>query len=348
MSGGRTEQPTPRRVEEARRRGEVAVSRELTGVAALAGGLAALVGTAGASAAGLAAHLRATLAAAPEAADAAEAGPALARAAALLATALAPVLLASTASALAAGLLQTRGLFAAGAVAFRAERLHPAHNLRKLVSPGQLAQHGLALGKATAGILVGVSCAGPLAPAVARLPALGPGAVLASAGPLLLPLVARLLPLVALFAAVDLALARRAHLRALRMTRDEVLREQRQEEGDPRHKAERRRRHRALLDATPVSRATCVVVNPTHLAIALLHDRAGEDAPLVVAKGAGAVAARIRREARRAGVPVIHDVPLARALWRLAGLGEAIPEELYDAAAAVLVHVHGLPGEGPP
>jgi flagellar biosynthesis protein FlhB len=62
----------------------------------------------------------------------------------------------------------------------------------------------------------------------------------------------------------------------------------------------------------------------------------------VLAKGAGDEAARIRSAARRAGVPVVHDVPLARALFRLAEVGEAIPEELFEAAAAVLAHLYGL------
>jgi len=85
-----------------------------------------------------------------------------------------------------------------------------------------------------------------------------------------------------------------------------------------------------------------VVVNPTHLAVALGHERGNDEAPRVLAKGAGGEAARIRAAARRAGVPVVHDAPLARALFRLAGVGEAIPRELFEAAAAVLAQVYRL------
>jgi type III secretion protein U len=349
MSGARSERPTPRRLREARRRGEAAVSRDLTGLAALAGGGAALVATARASGTALAAHLRATLTAAPRVEDALAPLPALARAAAVLALAAAPVLVAAAGAAIGAGLLQSGGLFAPRAAAFRAGRLDPARNLANLVSPAQAGRIALALARATAALAAAATAAEVLSPAVAGLPALAPGAQLAAAGALLRQVAARVLPALALFAAIDLALARRAHRRALRMTRDEVVREQREDEGDPRHRAERRRRHRALLEAAPIARATCVVVNPTHLAVALRHDRAAADeAPVVVAKGAGAEAARIRRAARRAGVPVVHDVALARALWRLAHLGEVIPEELYEAAAAVLVHVHGLAPEAGP
>jgi type III secretion protein U len=121
-----------------------------------------------------------------------------------------------------------------------------------------------------------------------------------------------------------------------------VVRERRDEEGDPRHRAERRRLQRALAGAGPVRRAACVVVNPTHVAVALEHARGSDEAPVVLAKGLGEAAARLRAEARRAGVPIVRDVALARALYRLAEVGDAIPEELYDAAAAVLVHVHAL------
>jgi type III secretion protein U len=87
-----------------------------------------------------------------------------------------------------------------------------------------------------------------------------------------------------------------------------------------------------------------VVMNPTHLAVALRHERGGPEAPRVVAKGAGGAAARIRSAARRAGVPIVRDVPLARALHRLVEVGEEIPEELYRAAAVVLVHLYGKGG----
>jgi type III secretion protein U len=145
----------------------------------------------------------------------------------------------------------------------------------------------------------------------------------------------------------DLLVARRRLRRQLRMTREEVARERRDDEGDPRHKAERRRLHRAVLAAGPVCRAACVIVNPTRIAVALEHTRGSDDAPIVLAKGIGDAAARLRAQARRAGVPIVRDVALARALYRLAEVGDAIPEELYDAAAAVLVHVHGLAQEVP-
>jgi type III secretion protein U len=154
------------------------------------------------------------------------------------------------------------------------------------------------------------------------------------------PLAVRLAIALAVIGVVDLALERRRVRRALKMTREEVRRELREDEGDPDRRADRSRAHRALVEAGPIAGATVVVVNPTRVAVALRHDREGEGAPRIVAKGTGSMAARIRSAARRAGVPIVRDVPLARALHRLADVGDELPEELYDAAAALLAHLY--------
>jgi flagellar biosynthesis protein FlhB len=345
VSGERTEKPTPRRLREARRRGEVAASRDVTSLGALVAGGAAAVLALRYVAGEIARHLRAGLESAVVGGNVAGAAAAVAGASALLVSVLAPVALAAAGGALAAGLLQTRFLVAPAAAAFRAERLDPARNLRRLASMDQALTIVLALAKAAVALAVAWPPARAALPSLAALPGIDVGALPRAVAAFLSPIALRLVGVAAAFAALDLAVVRLRHARALRMTRDEVRREHRQDEGDPVHKAERRRRHKALVDAPAVGRATCVVVNPTHLAVALLHVRGSDAAPLVLAKGAGAEAARIRATARRAGVPVVRDVRLARALWRLAEVGDEIPVELYDAAAAVLVHVHGLPAE---
>jgi len=344
VSGDRTEAPTPKRVADARRRGDVPQSRELTGAAALLGGLAALAFAAPGAARDLAASLASTLARAPLEPPAGAAGAGALAALgqggwAVLRLALAPALGAAGA-ALAAGLLATGANFAPGALSPRADRLDPFRGLRRLAAPANLA--AVALGIAKGAVLVAVAAAWfrGAAAGLAGLARAEPSALL-RASPALLELALRLAVVFAAFGLLDLALARRRHRRALRMSREEVRREQREDEGDPAHRAERRRIHRALLQAGPVRKATVVVVNPTHVAVALHHDRAAGDAPLVLAKGAGLAAARIRSAARRAGVPIVRDVPLARALHRLAEVGEEIPEELYEAAAAVLAHLYG-------
>ncbi len=337
MSGERTETPSLRRLREARRRGEVAVSTELTGAAALAGGLLALSAV-GPVLAGAAARL---LRAALETAPLAPAAPAMALRSAAGAVAGGVALLAGGAlgGALAAGLLQTGFLFAPAALAPRVERLDPVRGAQRLLSPSQLAAVGLGLAKAAVLVWVGTAWLRGAAPSLAGLLRLEPAA-LWRVLPLLAGLAIRLALALLLLGALDLLRVRRRHLRALRLTRDEARREQREDEGDPELRGERRRLHRGLLEAGQVARATVVVVNPTRLAVALQHAREGADAPRVVAKGVGRSAARIRSAARRAGVPVVRDVPLAQALHRLAEVGDEIPEELYDAAAVVLAHLY--------
>jgi len=145
------------------------------------------------------------------------------------------------------------------------------------------------------------------------------------------------LALVAL-GAVDWLAARRRWRRGLMMTRDEVRREHKEREGDPRFKAERQRLHRELAEqrmVDDVRKADFIVVNPDHLAVAVRYDPDAHDAPVVVAKGERLVAARIRQLAAEAGVPVYRDVGLARALAELPE-GDEIPEALYEAVAELL------------
>jgi flagellar biosynthesis protein FlhB len=141
---------------------------------------------------------------------------------------------------------------------------------------------------------------------------------------------------------VDVLVTRRAWLRRLRMSKDEVRREYKESEGDPQLKAARERAYHELLAQVTIANvrtASVVVVNPTHLACALRYDeKEGDEAPVVVASGEGDLAARIVQAAREYGVFVVQDVPLARALVELQ-VGDIIPEALYEAVAEILREV---------
>ena len=137
---------------------------------------------------------------------------------------------------------------------------------------------------------------------------------------------------------VDLLLTRRAWLMRHRMSKDEIKREHRESEGDPAIKAARRRAHQeALTGATlgALKTASVVVVNPTHLAIALKYSEQDDQAPSIVAQGQGEMAKLIIDAARAYGVPIVRDVPVARALNELE-IGDEIPEALYEAVAEIL------------
>jgi len=124
-----------------------------------------------------------------------------------------------------------------------------------------------------------------------------------------------------------------------KMTKDEVKREHKESEGDPHSRQERERLHREILSQATldqVRKADVLVVNPTHLAIALKYDEeSDQEAPEVLVKGQDELARRMIDAAREAGVPVLRDLPLAHALWELEE-GDEIPETLYEAVAAVL------------
>jgi type III secretion protein U len=343
VSGARTEQPTPRRLREARARGEVARSADLQAAAALAGGLAGLAVAGRGMVEALSRALLATATGAGWSAD--PAGLAHGTLELVVRLALPPAACALAAAAL-AGALQTEFAFSLAAARPRLERLDPVRGLARLADLGQVTRAALGLAKALLVLGLLGAWSADAARALAALPrAAAPGA-LGAAAPLLAGLALRLAATLAVLGVLDLLLERRRLHRALRMTRDEVRRELREDEGDPARRAERRRAHRALVEAGAVARATVVVVNPTLVAVALRHERGGAGAPVVVAKGTGPAAARVRSAARRAGVPVVKDVPLARALLRLADVGDEIPEELYDAAAALLAHLY-RPQEAP-
>jgi flagellar biosynthetic protein FlhB len=149
-------------------------------------------------------------------------------------------------------------------------------------------------------------------------------------------------------AAIDYAYQKRRVMKQLRMTRQELREEMKQQEGNP--EMRRSIRSRALAVSRnqmirAVSMADVVVVNPTHYAVALKYD-AAKGAPQVVAKGAGAVAAGIRTQAERNGVPIVHEPVLTRTLYSACEIGQLIPANLYEAVAHLLAFVFGLRAKG--
>ncbi len=335
----RTLPPSGRRIREARRRGDVPVSRVLVGLGSTSLGLAALVATAPALAREEAAALRKALAAAVSEVEPVLLDLAMAALGRIALLSAAPAA-AACAGAILAGLPQTGGLFAPEAVRIRWDRIEPAAGFRRLLSlsgPGQAAYATLV---SVAALALGARLLADRIPLLSQVPRMRAGAAWTEAAGAVGSAIPALLGLLAGAGLADLLLLRHRHLRRLRMTRTELERDHREDDGDPRQRAERRRLHASLAGAP--GRPTCLVVNPTRLAVAIAHRRGGDDPPFVLGKASGIRAAALRREARRLGIPVVPDRALARALFRLADVGEAIPEELYEATAALLAHVHGL------
>jgi flagellar biosynthetic protein FlhB len=149
-------------------------------------------------------------------------------------------------------------------------------------------------------------------------------------------------------AAVDLLVVMRRNRKSTRMTKKEVADENKNSEGDPMIRAMRRSRQLAIgrnRMIAAVTGADVVLLNPTHIAVALKYE-AGKSAPRVIAKGADAVALKIREKAAAEGIPMVEDIPLARALHAACEVGQEIPAELYTAVARVLAFVMSLKSRG--
>jgi len=138
------------------------------------------------------------------------------------------------------------------------------------------------------------------------------------------------------------------HEQSLRMTRQEILEESKETEGRPEIRGKIRERMRQIMRRrmmSQVPKADVVVTNPTHYAVALRYDPLKMKAPVVVAKGQGYVALRIREIAQVARVTIVENKPLAQALYKTVEIGQAIPEKLYQAVAEVLAFVYRLKGK---
>ncbi len=142
-----------------------------------------------------------------------------------------------------------------------------------------------------------------------------------------------------IIAIIDLVYQRWNYEEQIKMSKDEVKDERKQAEGDPKVKQEQRRKMMKMMASRmfdDIPKADVVITNPTHYAVALQYDPLVAPAPLVLAKGVNRVAERIKEVARENGVPIEENKPLAQALYKQVEIGETIPEELFQAVAAIL------------
>ena len=147
------------------------------------------------------------------------------------------------------------------------------------------------------------------------------------------------------FGCVELFRETRRHSNQLRMSKQEIKDEAKESEGNPHIKAKiraLRRDHARRQMMREVAKATAVVVNPTHFAVALKYDPDGMAAPIVVAKGKNFLALRIRKLALDNQVPLVENPPLAQALYKSVGVGQEIPPQLYKAVAEILAYIFKL------
>ena len=147
-----------------------------------------------------------------------------------------------------------------------------------------------------------------------------------------------------LMGAADYLLQYKLYMKEMMMSREEVMKEYKESEGDPHIKSMRKQLHEEILSQSMIQnvpRADVVVVNPTHLAVAVEYEEQSMNAPKITAKGRNTMAAKIVELARKNKVPVLQNVPLARSLYELE-IDAEVPEELYEAVAEVLNWVYEL------
>ncbi len=153
----------------------------------------------------------------------------------------------------------------------------------------------------------------------------------------------KILAALGLLTGLDFAVTRYRYNQRMKMTKEEAKRDYREEEGDPLIRSRRRRKHHELARGharTEVPRADALVVNPTHVAVAIRFQPGKDPAPRVTAKGKGRLAEIMRELARENGIPIIENVPLARLLYRKVKVGRCVPTETYKAVAAILAFVY--------
>lgn len=346
MSDDRTEQPTGKRLKEAREKGQIARSRDLALAAASVAATIGLAKLGGRLVSGLAEDLASRLAHVGDAplktVTAGDINGIVVHCATALAWLVGPIALATMVAGVGMHGFQGGWSFAPEALQFNWSRLNPANGVKKL----GLMQSGVDTLKTLIGVSVISYLAYQTTTVVAedalRLAWLTPldSAVVAwGHAESLLWRVAWGLGLLALG---DYALQKYRLTSSLKMTKQEVKDEAKGAEGNAEVKGRMRRiqrdmaRRRMLQD---VARATVVITNPTHYAVALEYRRDKMVAPVVLAKGGDLVALRIREKARSHGVPIIENKPLAQALFRTAEVGDTIPAPLFNAVAEVLAYL---------
>jgi flagellar biosynthetic protein FliR/FlhB len=170
-------------------------------------------------------------------------------------------------------------------------------------------------------------------------------AVLVVFGKLVLELFFKIAIVMLIISIADFAYQKYKHSKELKMSVQEIKEEYKQQEGDPQIKSKIRQKQREMASSRmmeSVPDATVVITNPTHLAIAIKYEKGGEGAPIIVAKGADNVAIKIKEVAKENDVPIIENKPLARLIFNKLDIGSEIPADMYEAVAEILAVVYKL------
>ena len=350
-AGDRTEKATPKRRDEARKRGQVARSREVNTGLGLLATFAMLSFLGGWLLTGLVQVMSESLGASGTTGRITPAeGWRLMTDAGLDSLRLtAPFAVAGVLVGVIASAIQVKPKITPEVLKPRFSVLNPVSGVKRLFSTRSLVSAVKDVIKVTLTAVVAYVVLRGAIPDLTNLLGAGPGTTMAVVGGLVLKIGFSIVAIYILIAGADLAFERWQHERDIRMTKDEVKREAKEGDVSPEIKGQlKRRQHemavRRMMSAVPD--ADVVITNPTHFAVALRYARA-LPAPKVVAKGADHVAHRIIASARESGVAVVQDPPLARSLFAAAEVGQYVPAEAFGAVAEILAHVYRASGREP-
>jgi flagellar biosynthetic protein FlhB len=343
MGGERTEEPSQRRLQEARERGQIPRSRELTNFATMIGGSAALVAIGGTVAAHLSQLMRRSLSIDEKSLRTTDSMvTSLGDACISAVTAVLPVFGALICMVLLASVVLGGWNFSSKALTPDFSRLSPLSGIKRLFGLHGLSELAKALLKC---LVVSAVCAAIVSSIFGDVLALGrmaPRAAISRGAGLLSWAFVWLCASLALVAIVDVPLQIFQFKRGLRMTRQELRDESKEMDGRPETKQRIRQMQQTLARRRmmhKVPTADVLIVNPTHFAVALKYDPKKMRAPVVLAKGVDLVAQNIRRIAEEHRVPVFESPKLARALYRSTDLNKEIPSGLYVAVAQILSYI---------
>lgn len=344
-AGEKTESATPKRRQDARRKGTVAKSNDLTGSLVLLAVAMVLPSASSTFGRGILTAMQGGLVQAPQEFSAltiqqrafAVLQPAGLSFAMVVGTAMAVGLMANFA--------QVGFVLSAEAMAPSLTKLNPLNGFKRLFSMRATVEGLKAIAKsllfgliafnvlkANWGVLVGMSYATPALAA-------------AQVGGIAHTILLRVSITWLVIAALDYAFQRSQVEKELRMTRDELKREMKEQEASPELKGERMKRMRKMMKGRPLEKvktADVIITNPTHFSVAISYERSSMHAPMVVAKGQDILALKIREIAKEHGVAIVPNPPLARQLYKQCEIGDYVPRELFGPVAEVLAYVYNV------
>lgn len=347
MSEKGTERPTQKRRDDARKQGQVARSTEIGSAMTLVAAAGALTAFGPGVFSGMQQVLREGFERAHDPGQA-ESGDLVTWALKAIALAAAPLVIPVLLTGLAMSVGQVGLRFTPKALKPSLSRMSPLKNLKNVFGKNGLVEAIKAIAKTAVIGLIAFFVIWPQIPELVLLVGMTPGAMIAHVAQIAMSLILRVGACFLVIAAADYAWQRYRHESGLKMTKEELKQELKQTDLSPQIRRQIRRRQmeqtrRRMLADVPT--ADVVIVNPTHYAVALRYD-GSTPAPEVVAKGVDLIAAAIRRVAEEHQVPVAHNAPLARALYREVEIGQQIPEAFFAAVAEVLAFVFRTAGRG--